>query len=273
MRTLPDGCADLVLTLGDGFEDHPLDGPPALKPSVFVFGPVSTVRMARAVGAVDAVGILFRPGRLAEVLRTPLSALTDRVVDATAFSALGLDTLRDELAEEPDLDRRLDRAQRFVERLLLSADAAPDRLVWAALEDIRRTRGAGRIALLAKTLGVSERTLERRFTHAVGLRPKVYARAIRFEHALHAMQRALKPGRGPPSFLDGFSDQAHLIREFRAMSGMTPRTMLAALQQELVIRGLRDAVAPFERAARSPPEEHVSETYNRRPADERRLGA
>jgi len=71
---------------------------------------------------------------------------------------------------------------------------------------------------------VCERRLERAFGHAVGLGPKALTRVLRFRHALRAIGRV---GRAPAGWAAvaaaaGYADQSHLIREFKALAGVTP---------------------------------------------------
>jgi AraC-like DNA-binding protein len=75
---------------------------------------------------------------------------------------------------------------------------------------------------LASAVGLSERQLRRRFSVAVGLRPKAYARVIR----LHAALRLA----GTVAWADiahrcGFYDQPHMIAEFRAATGRPPTAL------------------------------------------------
>jgi methylphosphotriester-DNA--protein-cysteine methyltransferase len=56
----------------------------------------------------------------------------------------------------------------------------------------------------------------------VGVTPKTYARIARFEGAFAALQ-GLRAVRWAEFALDrGYSDQAHLVREFKELAGATP---------------------------------------------------
>lgn len=66
--------------------------------------------------------------------------------------------------------------------------------------------------------GVSARQLRRLTKQHLGLLPKDFARVLRFQLALNAIH-ATQPN---TVWLDHYYDQAHYIREFKRMSGLTP---------------------------------------------------
>jgi transcriptional regulator GlxA family with amidase domain len=75
-------------------------------------------------------------------------------------------------------------------------------------------------------LEVSERHLSRRFKALFGTGPKQFARLVRVEKAVDAR-------RGGFHWTDvahacGFSDQAHLIHDFHAITGAAPEDMFRA---------------------------------------------
>ncbi|MCA9559353.1 MAG: helix-turn-helix domain-containing protein, partial [Myxococcales bacterium] len=85
----------------------------------------------------------------------------------------------------------------------------------------RLDRGAT-VRDVARALDYSPRRLRRHFAAAVGLNPKRYAGLARF----HRVVRRVAAG-APDSWADlaldaGYVDQAHLVRDFRAFSGLTP---------------------------------------------------
>lgn len=84
--------------------------------------------------------------------------------------------------------------------------------------------GSARIGTLAEELNISLRQLERQFVREVGVNAKTLARLIRFEEVHHRLLLDPSLSLAPLAHDLGFSDQAHLTREFRALSRMTPRT-------------------------------------------------
>jgi AraC-like DNA-binding protein len=94
----------------------------------------------------------------------------------------------------------------------------------AALE----TDPARSVAALARDLGITHAHLDREFARVVGLTPRVLSRILRMRRLLESID----PGR-PVRWTDeaerwGWFDQAHLIRDFKRHTGVTPSRYLAA---------------------------------------------
>ena len=86
----------------------------------------------------------------------------------------------------------------------------------------RGRQGEAPLADLAAAVGLSPRQLQRRFSAAVGLSPKQFARVRRLRGALsHVVEGSPVSWAAVAADL-GFADQAHLIREFGALAGLTP---------------------------------------------------
>lgn len=76
-------------------------------------------------------------------------------------------------------------------------------------------------ARLEEPFAVSERRLRRRFVQAVGYGPATYLRVTRFQRAVALAPRVR--GLAALAAAAGYSDQAHLSRDCRALTGLTPR--------------------------------------------------
>ncbi|HET6710106.1 helix-turn-helix domain-containing protein [Amycolatopsis sp.] len=80
---------------------------------------------------------------------------------------------------------------------------------------------AARVEDPALPAAVSERRLRRRFVQAVGYGPATYLRVSRFQRAVALAPRA--PNLAALAAAAGYADQAHLSRDCRALTGLTPR--------------------------------------------------
>lgn len=100
------------------------------------------------------------------------------------------------------------------------------RLVLEAVERLARAT----LKDTAVELGVSERHLRRVFHETLGVSPKAFAKLKRFERAVSAASTHRQPSWAGIAAATGYYDQAHLIAEFRAIAGVTPRALLRELR-------------------------------------------
>jgi AraC-like DNA-binding protein len=207
-RVLPDGCLDFIVNLGSG--------------RGAVVGPMSRAIVVPVRDGVTSFGVRFRPGHAARFIDAHASELLDTQGALGALTRVGM--LAERLAEAPSDAERVSTIQ----RILLEAGArtrAADALVEHAVTQIARTRGQIAVHALAAGVGLSERQLERRFLERVGLGPKRLARITRFERALGLLERR-ELSQAEIAARAGYSDEPHLLRDFRALAGITPATLL-----------------------------------------------
>ncbi len=177
-----------------------------------------------------AVTARLRLGAPEAVLGMPASALAGRIV---ALEDLWGDAATRRLTE------RLADARGVVDAAVILDGAIAERIAMGHGRRVRAklalhaaetlTSGAS-VNAVAADLGVSERHLRRVFRETVGVSPKGFARLTRFHRALRAAREGGHPSWASIAAAAGYYDQAHLIAEFRAIAGVTPRALLGELR-------------------------------------------
>ena len=133
--------------------------------------------------------------------------------------------LRDRLGEAADDDARFDLLESWlVQRARLRTQ--PTRSVSHALRIIAGGLDGVRIREIADTIGISHKHLLREFDRCVGLTPKLFARLCTFQRVIRCVGQKSKVDWADTAANCGYHDQAHLIHEFRAFSGLTPANYL-----------------------------------------------
>jgi AraC-like DNA-binding protein len=87
---------------------------------------------------------------------------------------------------------------------------------------IIETNGMLPIKTLREILNISERTFERRFLAQVGVTPKQFSKIIQFQSSLTDLQKNDFNKLTDVVYKNGFADQSHFIRVFKAFTGTTP---------------------------------------------------
>jgi AraC-like DNA-binding protein len=213
---------------------------PLAVPLIISFGTPFTIALGREPDAYDRHGS-FAAGLYAgavyiesdggaecvQVDFTPIGAYRffgGAVVDLAARmieNVLGREgaQLRERLGATPGWQRRFDIVEDFVIR---RANHLPSPELEFAYRQLARSGGGIRIAALAEDIGWSRKHLVDRFRSEFGLAPKPLARMMRFHRACGLARTGTSTGWAGIAADSGFSDQAHLVREFTALAGEPP---------------------------------------------------
>jgi AraC-like DNA-binding protein len=171
----------------------------------------------RPSGPTGTVVVRFRPGAAARVFGPEMESITAANVDLSDIVGdVARDRLQTQLREAKDEYERRDLIEAF---LTPRVTHKCDPLVRESIRMLRQNPGQP-IGALARWLEISARQFERRFQGYAGATPKQFVRMLRVEMAIALRHRGA-------SWTDiaarcGYSDQAHMIRDFKALSGMTP---------------------------------------------------
>lgn len=161
----------------------------------------------------------------APLLGVEAAALVDRSIDlAAVWPVRELEALAQRIARCTDDGARTACLEEHVAGRL--GRGAPDAAVVEAVNRIRAAPGEVRIADLARALGLSVDTLERRFTACVGTSPKRFARAVRLRSAVLSYSAGVTLTE--VALEAGYYDQSHFVREMRLATGQAPNRLLAA---------------------------------------------
>jgi AraC-like DNA-binding protein len=175
----------------------------------------------------SALLVRFRAAGAYAFVRGPMSELTDQLLP---LEELWGQDARDSLFEDRDPSRAAQRVGETLQGLLRTAHAREPASVPAirrAVRLVQQAEALPRVHELAAELGLSERQLRRGFDDVVGVSPKRFLRIARFRRALRSARAAERPDWARIAEQHGYFDQAHLIADFREMTGQTPSRFLA----------------------------------------------
>ena len=233
-RQVPTGACALILSFGPVLR---LAGPagPSTTAS-FLAGVHDAAVITEFAGVQHGLQVDLTPLGVYELLGRPMPELTNITASLDELEIPHLASLPARLAEETGWPQRFARVDAVLLALLESARVQADREVRWAWHELVRTDGRIPVQRLAAEVGWSRRHLLTRFRGQIGLAPKPAARVLRLQRAAGLLvPRADGGGPGsavPQSLADvaaacGFSDHAHLVREFRALAGCTPTEYMA----------------------------------------------
>lgn len=178
-----------------------------------VHGPTTEVTSRVLEGEGWALGVMFRPAGFRPFLGGPVSGIVDAVLPVGEVFAG--EEFPDDLAP---LRAAVDRV--LAARLPEGRHPAED--TRDLVERMAADPTVVGVAALARREGVGVRLLQRRFADHVGLGPKTVIRRYRLYEAAEQAARGPAPDWAGLAADLGFSDQAHLTREFTSVIGVPP---------------------------------------------------
>jgi len=191
-------------------------------PTLFVYGAGTEPSvMNYHKGSSTTIQVILKPHALKTLLGINASVLTNGSAELHEFSA---ENLNIQLIEASNEQERITLLTRFLVTRLQQANAR-DTLVEESLRLIHHNMGSINVKYLLDYLNISERQFERRFTQTVGLSPQSYIRVKRFNEAIRLIKTQQFEKLTDIAYALNFYDQSHFIRDIKAYSGITPKSL------------------------------------------------
>lgn len=180
----------------------------------------------RLSGTGWALGVMFRPAGLRGLVDLPADELTDRSGPARALLGATVDDLADEVARARDAESACQTVDDWL-AARVPTRPHPCEDTAALVERAAADPDLVRVDDLAERAGVSVRTLQRRFRDHVGVAPKWVLQRYRLYEAGERARDGAEVDWSAVAHDLGFSDQAHLVRDFHDAFGMPPAAYAA----------------------------------------------
>lgn len=214
ISVVPDGCVDLLWRDG------------ALR----VAGPDVTAATPLLQPGATVVGVRFQPGAAKNWLGLPMSEIVGLQVDLADLWGGRAREISDRIGEESTAKERSAILQ--TELVRLKADNEEPARDVAAVFDLLGHDSLGprnKISMILDRLDMSPRTLRRRSHEHFGYGPKTLDRILRFQRLLALAIRSPNKPLAGMAYDIGYADQAHMSREVRELTGLSPRAFVRQL--------------------------------------------
>ncbi|WPP49578.1 helix-turn-helix transcriptional regulator [Catalinimonas niigatensis] len=209
-RNFPDGCAGLVMNLGDTCLTD--NGSVSMEfGKTYVVGAMTSFKDSFIDSNTHLLGVCLKPATFAKFYHyVAQNELINNTVEIEKSNAFDVDkTLKDPIYHFN---------QFFTNRINSKKNQ-----LQSVINDIHSSNGQLSIYELSKRHYTSVRQLERNFKTNIGISPKQYSNIIRFQNALSIIRNSSESR----SLLDiafecGFYDHSHLTNEIKRNTGLSP---------------------------------------------------
>lgn len=216
MRTLPDGCVDIMFSFGNTPSQNSMK-----QYCPYIIGTNTSFSELFFEGKVTMLGIRFKPGGITAFTRIPVYDLTDRHEDLTLVETIFDERFYGCLPECKTLQDKIKHIDCYLTGRLSSSYIPPKEILYA-VQLIEQTRGILPLSEILKSIYLCQRHFDRKFKCAIGLSPKAFSKIIRFKNTLNFIQNNPTDSLFSVALDCGYFDHAHLTREFKVLSGFLP---------------------------------------------------
>ncbi|MBO9583224.1 MAG: AraC family transcriptional regulator [Flavobacterium sp.] len=196
-------------------------------PSSFLYGQLDGFKDIYSDHEFTLVIVVFQPNGMNQLLQIPAYEFQNSILNLEdIFDQKGLD-LQEKLSEGVNYGQKIELLNHFFKTLLDKKTFSNQLIINTSLDFILAHKGYFSLKQLAGYTNYTERHLERKFKECVGLSPKKFGSVVRLHHFLKLLKDKTSDVNLTSIGYDaGFSDQSHLIKEFKKHTGITPREYL-----------------------------------------------
>lgn len=167
--------------------------------------------------------VSFLPFGLRMFLKMPVDEFYDLNVPFRYVVSDIADRLEDALYESESFEEKVSITERFLMCLLSgNTDTYELRRISNSLQLIKSAKGAIQVDTLSDAACLSRKQYERVFSAYIGTSPKQFLKTVRFQASLHLKHHNPSMSLTELAYNCGYYDQAHMINDYKAMSGVTP---------------------------------------------------
>lgn len=195
-------------------------------PDSFLYGQLNGFKDIYSDGEISLIIIVFQPNGIYQLLGIPANEFEDSIIPIEDVLGSKASLLQEKLSEQGN-QGRIELLNHFFKTLITEKPTSNQLIINNSLDFIIASKGDFSVKKLVQYTGYTERHFERKFKECIGLNPKKFGNVIR----LHYFLKLLKD-KSEDTILTticyeaGFSDQSHLIKEFRKHTGITPKEYL-----------------------------------------------
>ncbi len=219
---VPDGCMEMIFHYGDLYRQYLQNGDIVIQPKCFVIGQLTRPLEIEPTGETGIFSVRFHPNGFLPFASIPIKEMENTAVSLEELFGNDGQEIEQKILTAKSTIERIKLIETFLLNRLTDNDTI-DRIVKSTVETILTANGQLSIDELSKQTNINRRQLERKFSKTIGLSPKQLSKTIRLQATLKMLLNKNFTSLTALAYKNEYYDQAHFIKDFKELTGYTPR--------------------------------------------------
>jgi AraC-like DNA-binding protein len=220
-RIVPNGLMELMFYLGD--KPKSLNDSKQISENTILSGQQKSYYDIVVTGRLSLFSISLQPYAASLLFDMPSCEYFDQNVPVKYILKNKIGELESDIYESSSFEEKVCIVEKFLlNQIRKSRKEYELNRIKNSIFLINQTKGLVSIDALSTSACLSRRQYERVFAEYIGSSPKQFLRTLRFQNTLFEKQLNQKISLTELAYTCGYYDQAHMINDYRLLSGKTP---------------------------------------------------
>lgn len=176
-------------------------------------------------------GIKFKPGGFYPFIKKNVSTLTNKIINISDLFDVDSKSLEESVLLPDEDENMIKAAENFLFKIIPEKDKNV-LLINNIVEQIISNREITKVEDLVDQININKRTLQRLFNQYVGVTPKWVIKRYRLHEAVEKLAGKKNIDWAKFALSLGYFDQAHFIKDFKSIIGITPSEYEAKINEK-----------------------------------------
>lgn len=219
---VPDGSMKMIFHYGDPYKQYTENGNSIILPRCFVIGQLTRPIEVEPTGQTGTFFVRFHPYGFLPFATIPIKEMEDTAVPFEKLFGKDGTEIEQKILSADSTSERIQLIETFLFNRLTDTRTI-DHIVKSTVETILTANGQLSVDELSKQSNINRRQLVRKFSAAIGLSPKQLSKTIRLQATLKVLLNKKITSLSALAYQGEYYDQAHFIKDFKELTGLTPK--------------------------------------------------
>lgn len=231
---VPDGTMKLIFHYGDTYKNHSQNGEITILPKCFLIGQLTKPYVIEPVGVTGSFVVQFEPNEILPFTTIPIKEMENKAIPLDKLFGENRKKLGEQILNAYSTTERIKIIEVFLFDKLADKKTI-DNVVKSTIETIINVNGHFVVNEFSKSKNINRRHLSRKFSSAIGLRPKQLSKTIRIQATLKTLLNNEHQSLTDLAYENEYYDHAHFINDFKDFTELKPKEFYSdSLKRSLI---------------------------------------